>query len=693
MTDRLKAFANLSNAIFVVAIVQLAWLIWYYYTGLGGEQQLVANVLPIALTLQILFMYQQGYLYRLLPRALNHIVVALYVGICAYAFVYYLYEFERIAIYAQGTFTQQDFVVGLLMFLLVMELSRLAHPVLFWVNVILVVYTLWGFLSPIDFFWHPGTTFYRVVTSSTVEFSTGIYGIYGQLALTLIAAFLLLAAAANGFGAQGAMIQVMRRLAGRQRQLVPQTAVMGSLAVGMVSGSGSANAAVVGTITIPLMRRYGVPGTFAAAAETAASMGGLIMPPMMGVGAFLMSDFLGVTYWEVVKRGFALALVYYASIAFAIYLICVRLLPRDQVAAPKVPAYDQVRTFIFFAAVAFLLYLMGWVGRGELLAALQTAGFLFALLVIAFLVFKHVVKDPTLEGETLWGSIRRAIETHADMTSYLTLLLATLGIMIGLFTVTGFINRMGAMIIDLGAANILGVIFMAYVFGWLAGAGLPPTATYIIGAIVIVRPMQELGINPWIAHFFVFLLSVWGELSPPTSLTAAVSARIAEASFMRTMYEALKICAPITLMTFAIFTRSDMVVTVGWSQVWATLLVFVGTSGVAFALFGRFVESRPPDILLRLMLAALSLVVMFFPSSESGPKALFTLRDLDLLGVKVSPDTVPIVAALLTVAASIYGVIRHNRLAHPPAVVPADDRAAGSGDVSELIAEAKRELG
>ena len=119
------------------------------------------------------------------------------------------------------------------------------------------------------------------------------------------------------------------------------------------------------------------------------------------------------------------------------------------------------------------------------------------------------------------------------MTSYLTLLLATLGIMIGLFTVTGFINRMGAMLLDLGAWNIIAMIFMAWIFGWLAGAGLPPTATYIIGAVVIVRPMQELGINPWVAHFFVFLMSVWGELSPPTSLTAAVSARIANASFLQ----------------------------------------------------------------------------------------------------------------------------------------------------------------
>ena len=102
-----------------------------------------------------------------------------------------------------------------------------------------------------------------------------------------------------------------------------------------------------------------------------------------------------------------------------------------------------------------------------------------------------MLKDPALSDETLLGNIRRGIETHAEMTSYLTLLLATLGIMIGLFTVTGFINRMGAMLLDLGAWNIIAMIFMAWVFGWLAGAGLPPTATYIIGAVVIVPPMGE----------------------------------------------------------------------------------------------------------------------------------------------------------------------------------------------------------
>jgi len=240
--------------------------------------------------------------------------------------------------------------------------------------------------------------------------------------------------------------------------------------------------------------------------------------------------------------------------------------------------------------------------------------------------------------------VRKSIETHADMTSYLTLLLATLGIMIGLFTVTGFINRMGGMLLGLGAWNVWAMIFMAFVFGWLVGMGLPPTATYIIGAVVIVGPLTKLGVNPWVAHFFVFLLSVWGELSPPTSLTAAISARIAEASFMKTMWEALRICLPITLMTFAIFSRSEMVVHPGWTQVVSTLVVTTGTCATALGMFGRLVESPVGDILLRALLILAAFVALFYPD-----------------------DKVSEAVAVFVLAATIVGVMRHRRIAPPKA--------------------------
>lgn len=669
-SDQIKKHFSVSNLILILAAIQFAWLVWYFYTGFGGPQELVARVMSIALSLQILFMYREDYLYKWLPPRVNDVIVVLYLAICAYAFWHFWWEFEEIAIYRQGSYTTEDFIVGLLVFLLVMELSRLAHPVLFWINLVLVLYTLYGYLSPLDFFWHPGTSFYRIVTSSTVELSTGIYGIYGQIALTLIAAFLLLAAAAQGFGAQSAMINVMRRLAGRSRQMVPQTAVMGSLSVGMISGSGSANAVVVGSITIPLMKRYGVPPAIAGAIESAASMGGLIMPPMMGIGAFLMSEFLGVPYWDVVVRGFSLAIVYYATLALAVYLLCVRLLPHDTVVAPTVPSYDRVKTSVFFISVLFLIFQLGVAGMGELLAAVYTAGFMFVLLLAAFLYFKYVLKDPDVARQSLLANIRRCLETHADMTSYLTLLLATLGIMIGLFTVTGFINRMGGMLLDLGSWNIMAMILMAYIFGWLVGAGLPPTATYIIGAVVIVQPLTSLGVNPWVAHFFIFLLSVWGELSPPTSLTAAISARIAEASFMRTMWEALKLCLPITLMTFAIFTRSEMVITPGWTQVLNTAAMLIGTCGAAFAMFGRYSTNTAIDITLRLLLTVISGVVLFHPN-----------------------DTVALWVSLLAVAGIVPGIWRHRIVVPVPAPAgPVADVEPVSGEVlTELAQETKGE--
>jgi TRAP transporter 4TM/12TM fusion protein len=674
LIERVKAQANLGNLIFAVSVVFVAWLVWYSYTGIGGALKLAANLIPFALVLQILFMCQRGRLYKRLPPAANVALVVLYAAICAYAFGYFLSEYERIAIYSQGTFTQHDYIVGLLVFLLVMELTRLAHPVLFWTNVVMIVYTLYGYVFPrsLDFFWHPGTTFERVVTSSTVEFSTGIYGIYGQLALTLIAAFLLMAGVANGFNAQHAMINVVRLVA-RSRHLMPQTAVMGSSAIGLISGSGSANAAVVGTITIPLMIRYGVPPTFAAAVETAASMGGLIMPPMMGAAAFLMAEFLGKPYWDIVLRGFGFAFIYYFSISVAIYLMSVRVMPRGAITKPEVPLYEKVTTGIFFGAVAYLIYLLGIAGMGELRAAVNTAALMFAALIAVFLWFKYRRKEPSLGGETLFGSIRRAIETHAEMTSYLTLLLATLGIMIGLFTVTGFINRMGAMLLDVGAWNIVAMILMAWVFGWLLGTGLPPTATYIVGAVIIVPPMTKLGIDPWVAHFFVFFLSVWGELSPPTSLTAAVAARIANASFMRTMWDALKICLPITLLTFAIFTRSEMAMKPGWGQIGDILVVTVGTCGVAFALFGRCIESSKGDVTARLVIAALAFTTLFHPN-----------------------DKLVWVSAAVSLAALIWGIRRHNQIAPPMGLPEAETAAAAPAqaeDLDSVIAEARRDIG
>jgi len=187
-----------------------------------------------------------------------------------------------------------------------------------------------------------------------------------------------------------------------------------------------------------------------------------------------------------------------------------------------------------------------------------------------------------------------------------------------------------------------------------------------------VPPMTKLGVNPWVAHFFVFFLSVWGELSPPTSLTAAVAARIAEAPFMRTMWEALKICLPITLLTFAIFTRSEMAVKPGWGQIGDVLVVTVATCGVAFALFGRCLEHWIGDVTARSLIALVAFVTLFHPN-----------------------DTLAWGSAAITLAALAWGITRHNLIA-PPKDMPLAQAPAGAPaepDLAGVIAQARREIG
>jgi TRAP transporter 4TM/12TM fusion protein len=642
MSEQFKRYATIRNLRFLLSLVMFIWLCWYFYTGFGGPSELVAALVPVAVAVQILSMHEKGFIYKKLPPVANHTLVVIYLGICLFAFYHFVSQYEEIAIWRQGSYTRTDFVMGLLVFLLVMELSRVIHTDLFWVNVIMVVYTMWGNLSPIDFFWHPGTTFYRVITSSTVELSTGIYGQYAQIALTTIGAFLLLAAAAAGFDAQGAMVQFMRRIAGKSRVTIPQTAVLASSAVGMISGSGAANATVVGAFTIPLMKKYGIPGEFAGAVECAASMGGLIMPPVMAVAGFVMAEFLGVPYWDVVLRGFALAFIYYTTLGLSVYLVSVRLMPPDPIEKGTISMYAQIKTLIFFIGIIYLTILMGFLNYGEQLAGLYTGAFMFGLLILLFLLYKYVRRDPATQKDNLWKNVRVMIETHAELTSYLTLMLCTLGIMVGLFTVTGFINRMGGMLLKLGEFHIIAMVLMAWVFGWLVGTGLPPTATYIVLAVIVVDPMRKMGVDPWVAHFFCFLIAVWGELSPPTSLSAAVSARIAEASFTKTMYIALKLCLPVTLMTFAIFVRSEVVTNPGWKGIIDMLIISIACWGVSFAMFGRISSAKMTDLLVRTVLGLVSLAAMLYPD-----------------------DTAALGAAVIVALVTFYGTYRHGFVARP----------------------------
>ncbi len=146
-----------------------------------------------------------------------------------------------------------------------------------------------------------------------------------------------------------------------------------------------------------------------------------------------------------------------------------------------------------------------------------------------------------------------------DMVCDLTLLLATLSIMTAALVITGVPTKLGALLIAAAGVNLAAMVLMAFIFGCILGTGLPPAPTYILVAIVIAPPMIQAGVNPWVVHFFAFFLACFGELTPPTSLVAAVTAKIANANFYSVLNRAMQICISLFTLMVAVFVHPELV--------------------------------------------------------------------------------------------------------------------------------------
>ncbi len=202
------------------------------------------------------------------------------------------------------------------------------------------------------------------------------------------------------------------------------------------------------------------------------------------------------------------------------------------------------------------------------------------------------------------------------MTADLTLLLATLSIMAGALVITGVPTKIGAILIAAAGVNLFSMAMVAFFFGALLGTGLPPAPTYIITALVIAPAMIHVGINQWVVHFFDFFIAVWGELTPPTSVVAAVTAKIADAPFLQTLFHAITICVALFVLMGGVFTRPELVIEPGLAQVGAMLLLMAATIGISFSIQAQFAVRRAIDVTLRLVLAVLALVVIFHPDQQ-----------------------------------------------------------------------------
>jgi TRAP transporter 4TM/12TM fusion protein len=606
------AVAN--GAYYLTAVLFFLYLFYYYWTAEGGPSLLALALVPVTFVLYTLDELRKGDFYPRLPLAASASIGAIYIGISLAVAIYMVVEYEAIGTVRAGIWNATDITMGSLMALLILEYTRRRHMPLFVLNVILILYAVYGFVVP-GMFQHPGLSWERIATAMSVEMTTGVFSNLPQLALTLIGSFIMVLAILRAFGCVDSILRASKHIAVRSPHALPQSAVIGSMAVGTVSGSGAANAITVGSATIPAMIGAGMPRPVASAIETASSLGGQLMPPIMGIAAFLMAEFLGRSYFDVVARGYAPAIIFYVSVSVSAYLLSTRYRAGfGGVTAERMRWTDWTNMAAFVAVVGGLIAVMAVLHLPPMFAALYVFVGVGGALMLSHAI--AVARAP----DRPWGSLvqtgGRFVDFFAEMTADLTLLLATLSIMTGALVITGVPTKVGSLLIAAAGVNLAAMVIVAFFFGALLGMGLPPAPTYIITALVIAPPIIKVGVDPWVVHFFAFFVAVWGEVTPPTSISAAITAKIANTSFMWTLWHAVLICIGLFMLMAGVFTRPELVLEPGLAQIGALILILTATIGVIFSIQAQFTARQALDIPVRLVLAAIAMVTLFHPDRQ-----------------------------------------------------------------------------
>src|SRR5215470_10092458 len=291
---------------YLFAIFFFIYLFVYFWTSEGGPTLLAMTLVPITYVLFVFNSLRENDLYPSLPQAANYVIAAVYIGLALVVAVYMHTEYYDIGTVRTGDWNTNDLVIGGLMTVLVLEYSRKRHMPLFMLNILLILYAVYGYVVP-GMFYHSGLSWQRVVTAMSVETTTGVFSNLPQIALTVIGAFLLVLSVLSGFGCIESLLRATKRVAIRSPHALPQSAVVGS----------------------------------------------------MCVGAFLMAEFLGKSYFDVVARGYVPALIYYATVAVSVYLLALRYRMRLVTGAYQTLSWrDVINLAAFLGVISGLVAMM-----------------------------------------------------------------------------------------------------------------------------------------------------------------------------------------------------------------------------------------------------------------------------------------------------------------------------------------------
>ena len=506
------------------------------------------------------------------------------------AFFYYCVEYKNLVMVLTSASKMNLWftVVGIVGIVSLMELCRrcVGLPILCVVGVLLV-YTF-----------SAGLKLERVIY--TLFYGTsGVMGTPINVCAKFIVVFTIFGAFLERTGISAFFINLANCLAGASSGGPAKVAVISSALCGMVSGSSVGNTVTTGSVTIPMMKKTGYKPEFAAAVEASASTGGQIMPPIMGAAAFLMAEYMGISYAQVAMMAILPAFLYFGGIFMSVHLEARRLglkgIPRDEL--PKFGGL--IKKIYLLAPLVLLVWLVSTNAR-----TMQTSA---ALAIVATIVVSLFDKENRINPKKFF----EAMEAGGRGVITVAVACAMAGIIAGCITVTGLASKLITAVVAISGNNLMIALFLTMICCIVLGMGVPTTANYCIMATTCAPILISLGVDKIPAHFFVFYFGIVADITPPVALAAYAGAAIAKGNPMKTGITATKlaIAAFIVPYIFAMNPAMLFINATAWDVVQITLSSCMGMMGVCMGLMGYFASNLNMPVRLMAIIGGLLMII------------------------------------------------------------------------------------
>jgi TRAP transporter 4TM/12TM fusion protein len=581
--------------------VGLVLVVFQYYILMHPQPPLVQRPVHLLLALLLVFLWRPleiPALPKWLTRGIDFVTIAGTIGFAAYYWLSLTRIEERIE-NVDPVFFQDVFFGVLFVVLLIEGVRRTTGMILVWVILGFLAYGAFAYILPVGGFRGFGLEEYVEILLLT---TSGILGVTTETSVTFVFYFIAFGVVYAAIGGGKLFIDLAIRLVGRAIGGSQKVAVVGSSLMGTISGSAVANVAAVGVFTIPLMRKSGVDGNRAAATEAIASTGGQLMPPVMGVAAFVMAELLGIPYAQIALAGVIPAVAYYVALYMLVDLNA-RKTGTGTLPAETVDNVDPVLPRLHLLLPPVLLIACMTMGYSAQTSAMYAT---VACFPVAFI------------RRADWISPRDVLNMIRDtgrQAAEIAVPIGAIGIIIAIAIQSNLALKFSSGLISVSGGTLAGSLLLIIAGCIIMGMGLPTVAAYIIGAVLYAPALQKLGVPQLTAHFFVMYYCVLSMVTPPVALAAYAAAGIARTSPWTTGWIAFQMSFVAFLIPFA-FVADDALLFQGpiLGVLLASLGLFIPTGLWAVGLTGFFRRDLTwPD---RILLMICGVVAIIAPTAS-----------------------------------------------------------------------------